>query len=323
MTKIRWGIVSTGRMADWFCSDFSAVENGILNSVCSRSIDAANAFAKTHNIPNKYSSVGDMITSGTIDVIYIATPHTTHKAIAIEALSARMPVLCEKPFVTNVADAESVIKTAKDAETYFAEAMWTWHLPAMKQAKQWVDEGRIGKLVHLKTDFGYPIPYSPDQREYDAKDAGGALREMGVYPIAISRRFIDRDPVSLHVTHQSAPNGVEQDLTAVFDFEDMTSVLATSFKCRMKNAAHILGEEGHITIPDAFRAHRAELYQIDDLVEVFEEPRTERGYHYMARATAEDLLAGKLESSTVPHAASLSFQKDLKRILEATGRGEH
>lgn len=323
MTKIRWGIISTGRMADWFCSDFSAVENSLLNAVSSRGMEAANAFADRYSIPNRFNSVSDMIASGTVDIVYIATPHTTHKAIACEALAAKMPVLCEKPFVTSVADAEDVISAAVKSNTYFAEAMWTWHLPAIEKAKQWVDDGRIGKIVHLKTDFGYPIPYSENKREYDANDAGGALREMGVYPIAISRRFIDRDPVNIHVTHQSAPNGVEMDLTATFDFEDMTSIIATSFRCRMRNAACIVGENGYITISDAFRAHRAELYRLDDLIETFEEPRAERGYHYMARATAQDLLYGKLQSDTAPHAASVSFQKDMKRILDATGRGEH
>lgn len=322
MTKIRWGIVSTGRMADWFCSDFPSVDNAVLSAVCSRTIDAANKFGDHHDIPDRHTSLEAMIDSGAIDIVYIATPHTSHKQLALTALNLKMPVLCEKPFVTSVSDAIEVIRAAEANNTYFAEAMWTWHLPAMKKAKQWVEEGRIGKIVHVKTDFGYPIPYSPDQREYDATDAGGALREMGIYPAAISRRFIDRDPENVHVTYQSAPNGVENDLTAVFDFADMTSVLATSFRCRMRNAAHIIGEDGYIVIPDAFRAHRAELYFIDDLVEAFVEERSERGYHYLAKATSADILAGQTQSEIVPLSASLSIQEDMKRILECTGRGE-
>ena len=322
MNSVRWGIVSTGRMADWFCSDFSAVPNGHLNAVCSRSAEAAAGFAERYSIPHTFTGLGDMIASGEVDLVYIATPHTTHKALILQALNAGMPVLCEKPIVTSVADMQEIIACAEQNKTYLAEAMWTWHLPAIQAAKAWVDDGHIGRLVHVKTDFGYPLPYSPDQREYDATDAGGALREMGIYPIAISRRFIDRDPDDLHVVHQAAPNGVEWDLTALFDYGDMTTTLATSYRCRMGNGAYVLGEDGYIRIPNAFRASRAELYKIDDLIDVADFPREERGYNHIAVATSDDIQQKRLQSSVVPLSTSLALQQDIKRILDKTGRGE-
>ena len=318
MSTVRWGIISTGRMSDWFCSDFGSVPNGELVAVSSRSEQAARQFADRYNMPHAVSSVSDLLKLD-LDIVYIATPHTTHKSIAIECLEAGMPVLCEKPIVTSQADAEELISVARRSDTYLAEAMWTWHLPAMIKAKQWVTEGRIGKLVHVKTDFGYPVPYSPDQREYDAKDAGGALREMGIYPIAISRFFIDRSPDRVMVAHQPAPNGVEQDLTAVFDFGDMTSTLATSYRCRMGNAAYIIGEEGYIIIPNAFRADRASLFKVDDEIETFAAERTERGYHYQAINIGNDVLSGAKESSVAPLSASLSLQQDIKQIWTQPG----
>lgn len=322
MDKVRWGIVSTGRMADWFCSDFGSVPNGELHAVVSRDITSAHAFADRYKMPGRFGSLEGFLASDEIDLVYIATPHTSHKHIVLQALNAGKPVLCEKPIVTRLADAEELKTAATEAQTYLAEAMWTWHLPALKQAKTWVEEGRIGKLVHVKTDFGYPIPYSPKQREYDAKDAGGALREMGIYPIAISRYFIPGDPIDIKVIHQTAPNGVEMDLTAVFDFGERTSTLATSFRCRMRNSAHIIGEDGYIVIPDAFRAHRAELYHLDEQIDVFDATREERGYHYLAIETGEDILAGRLESELVSLDQSVGLQRDMKRILDATGRGE-
>ena len=322
MTQTRWGIVSTGRMADWFCSDFGSVPNGQLNAVCSRSSEAANAFAERYDIPHRFTTLDDMIASGEVDLVYIATPHTTHKALVLQALKQGMPVLCEKPIVTSVADMREVIACAEENNTYLAEAMWTWHLPAIQAAKAWVAEGRIGRLVHVKVDFGYPIPYAPDLREYDPKDAGGVLREMGIYSVAISRRFIDQDPNELHVVHQKAPNGVEYDLTAMSDFGDRTSVIGTSYRCRMGNAAYILGEEGYIRIPDAFRASRAELYQVDELIDVADFAREERGYCHIAVATSNDIQNGLRQSPVVPLSVSLSVQEDMKRILEAIGRGE-
>lgn len=321
-TQTRWGIVSTGRMAEWFCDDFGSVHNGQLGAVCSRKIESAQLFANKYNIPKAYGSYDELLADNDIDVVYIATPHTAHKQGIIQALNAGKNVVCEKPLVTRVADAHEVFEAARRTNRYLMEALWTWHLPAMQTAKAWVRAGRIGRLVHVKTDFGYPVPYSPTQREYEKKDAGGALREMGIYPVAIARWFIDKPYKELHVVHQEAPNGVEYDLTAVFDYGDITATLATSFRCRMRNAAYILGEEGYIVLPDAFRGSEAQLFKIDDQIDHFQANRTERGYHYQAIAVGEDIMAGRLESPIVSHQDSLTIQQDMAAILNKTGRGE-
>ncbi|MEC7290669.1 MAG: Gfo/Idh/MocA family oxidoreductase [Pseudomonadota bacterium] len=315
MNSLRWGIVSTGRMSGWFCNDFHAVMNGTLGAVCSRNNEAASTFARQFRIPNAFTDLDEMLDSGLIDVVYIATPHTTHKEIVLNCFDRNLAVLCEKPFVTSVADAEAVLAAADASDSYFMEAMWTWHLPAIKAAKQWVDEGHIGKIVHIKADFGYPVPYSPDQREYDANDAGGALREMGIYPVALMRLFIDSPKHNLHVVHQRAPNGVEQDLTALFDFGDITATLSTSYRCRLRNAAHIIGEDGYIVIPDFFRADRAERWHLDEQIDLAAYPRETGGYEYQAMALGEDVLEKRNESALVTHAKSLRIQKDMRDIL--------
>ena len=320
MSNVRWGIIGTGRMADWFCSDFGSVPNGEIAAVCSRTMASAQRFAERYKAQHTFDNVADLLASGTVDIVYIATPHTAHKSAVLQALDAGMPVLCEKPLVTSVADAKEVQAKAEETGVYCAEALWTWHLPAMKKAKQWVDEGRIGKLVHVKCDFGYPIPYSPDQREYDANDAGGALMEMGIYPVAISRLFLQQDADRIQATAQFAPNGVEMDLTALLEYPDATATLATSFRCRMRNAAFILGEDGYIVLPNAFRADTAALHQVDEEIDRFEAPRTERGYHYLAIATGEDVKAGRKQSEIVPLSRSVSCQEDMERILTTVGR---
>lgn len=322
MRKLRWGIISTGRMAGWFCNDFGKVGNGTLHAVCSRSRPAADQFADQYGIPHRFSDLDEMLNSGMIDVVYIATPHTTHKEIILKCFDRGLPVLCEKPFVTSVADAEHIIEAARHTRTYFMEAMWTWHLPAIKAAKTWVEEGRIGELVHIKADFGYPVPYAPDQREYNAADAGGALREMGVYPLALMRLFIDDVDADLHVVHQRAPNGVENDLTAIFDFGDRTATLTTSYRCRLRNSAHIVGEHGYIRIPDFFRADRAELYHLDTLTGTADFARSSGGYEYQAIALGEDLENGLLAPTLVTHEKSLQTQVDMRDILLKAGLKE-
>ncbi len=320
--KIKWGIIGTGRMSGWFCDDFKNVPNGELAAVCSRSEDAAKRFASKYNIQNIYTDLDALINSGEIDVAYIATPHTSHKAFTKKCLSSGMAVVCEKPFVTSVKDAIEIIETANTNQTYFMEAMWTWHLPAIKAAKAWVESGRIGDILHFKADFGYPVPFSSDAREFDPSDSGGVLREMGIYPVALMDLFIGLPLKDLRVIHSLAPTGVEDDLTAMFDFGDLTAVITSSFKCRLGNSAQIIGTKGHIIIPDFFRAHRAELYSIDELLETADFQRGSTGYAYQAVSVGEDLLAGETTSKVVPPEKSLKTQMTMKAILDAMGLPE-
>ena len=259
MTTLNWGIVSTGRISNWFVEDLTHVPNAKATAVCSRDEARAQQFAEKYGINSAYGRVADLLEDPTVDIVYIGTPHTQHKRTIIDALRAGKHVLCEKPLVTSVSDAELVLAAAQASGCYLMEAMWTYHLPAFQDALAWVQQGRIGTVTHIKSDFGYPVSYSPNQREYDINDAGGALREMGIYPIAIARAFLGNfknTPDSLYTTHQNAPNGVEQDLTIVSRFGDVTVNLTTSYRARLSNATVITGDSGWITIPDTFRCHR-------------------------------------------------------------------
>ena len=317
MKKYGWGILSTGRIVDWFCGDFHKVEQGELIGVASRSQESADKFASRYNIPNAYGDYVAMLENPDIDVIYIGTPHTVHFHNAKAALEAGKAVLCEKPLTVGAQDSRELIKIAADSGQYLLEAMWTYFLPALQKAKAWVEDGRIGDLVHIKTDFGYPVPYAEDQREYDARLGGGCLLEMGIYPVAIAYFFAGKDPKDIMATGSFAPNGVEEDVSAIFKYEDFTAMIGTSFKCRQRNAAYIVGTEGYIVIPDAFRAHEASLYVLEDRVEHFIAHRDTKGYEYQAIALCSDLDKGLQQSPIMPHSASLAFQEHIDRIKDA------
>ena len=98
-----------------------------------------------------------------MDAVYIATPHTSHLQNASDALQRGKAVLCEKPITVNATECQQLIDTAGQSSTYLMEAMWTWFLPAIRRAKEWVDAGRIGKIVRIHSDFGYPQEYHPDK----------------------------------------------------------------------------------------------------------------------------------------------------------------
>lgn len=317
MTTLNWGIVSTGRISHWFCSDFCRVPNGALKAVCSRDHRTAEAFAREYSIETAYDDYRAMLSDKAIDVIYIGSPHTLHFEHAAAALRAGKAVLCEKPLSVSTAECERLIAIADETGSYLMEAMWTYFLPAMKKAKSWVQEGRIGDLVQIKTDFGYPVPYAPERREYDATLGGGCLLEMGVYPVAIAHLFAKQDPQAICSFATRAPNGVEDDVTAIFSYDALTASLGTSFRARLRNAAYIIGEEGYVVIPDAFRCHEAFLYKLDECVDHFSEERTTAGYEYQAIVVCDDVSAGRKQSSVVPLSSSLAFQRHIDGIKSA------
>ena len=315
MRKIRWGILSTARIAHQFAEDLAFVENGELAAVASRTEKTAADFAARHNIDTAYSSYEQLYKDPDIDAIYVATPHSLHLENASDALRAGKAVLCEKPLTISVAEVDALMNVVAETGGYLMEAMWTWFLPAVQRALGWFEAGEIGRLCHIRSDFGYPLlPYAADRREYNAELGGGVVPEMGIYPIAMAYLFTRCDPVSIDVVSRSAPNGVEDDVVTIFNYDDCIATLSTSFRCKLPNRTDIIGDKGTIVIPDFWCARECHLYRVDEHIDSFVDDRESRGFNYEATAVGNDLLQGRRESAVVPMAVSRMFQEHIAAI---------
>ena len=314
MTDIRWGIVGAGRIAHTFVQDMPATETGVVEAVAARSGVAVRAFADQYEIGTAHEGYESLYGDPDIDAIYIATPHSLHLQHASDALRAGKAVLCEKPITVNASECRQLINIAEETGRYLMEAMWTWFLPAIRKAKEWVDAGRIGRIVQIQSDFGYPQIYSAEKREYDAKLAGGCLLEMGVYPVALTALFAKADPQDISVVSRHAPNGVEDDVVATFNYPDFVAIIGTSFRAKLRNWAYVIGEEGYIAIPDFWRANECQLWVLDEMVDRFDDGRSTNGFDYQIRAVNDDLIKGRVQSGTVPLSASLQFQHHMDLI---------
>jgi predicted dehydrogenase len=318
---IRWGVLSTGRIAEQFAQDFRFVEGGEIVAVSSRTVANARKFADQFGIGTVHAAAADLYADPQVDAIYIATPHTLHLQNTLDSIAAGKAVLCEKPLTTNVEDCLQISAAADRQSVYVMEAMWTWFLPAIREAKRWLDAGRIGRLVQIKVDFGYPQrPYSPDRREYDARLGGGALLEMGIYPVALLWLFLGRQPDNLEVMSRHAPNGVEDDLTAILDFGDCLATIGTSFRSKMQNCAYLIGEDGYIAIPDFWRANECLLFELDECKERFCDDRESIGLNFETQAVIDDLAVGLNASPVVSLNDSLAFQQMMARIRNEFSR---
>ena len=319
MSEIRWGIVSSGNIAGTFASDIKHVANARVGAVASRNGKSAQRFADTHGILNAYEGYERLFEDPNIDAVYVATPHTLHLEHSLAALQAGKAVLCEKPITTNASEFRVIQAAAAETGKYLMEAMWTWFLPAIVKAKEWVDTGRIGELRHIKADFGYPVPFDPNSRQYNAELAGGCLLDMGIYPVAIARWFTSRAPSTVEVVSRFAPNGVDDDVVMLFNYDDCVATLATSFRCKLQNSAYVVGTEGYIAIPHFWRAPECSLFVLHDLVDAYVDDRAGSGFEYQITAVSDDILQGRKQSAVVTHAASLAFQQDMDRVREARG----
>lgn len=322
MSTLRWGIVGAGRIAHSFACDIAQVDNGELVAVAARDGERAAGFAAQYGIPAAHAGYQALFDDPSVDAVYIATPHSAHLENCTDAMAHGKAVLCEKPLVLNPDECQTLLAAHKRSGAYLMEGIWTWFLPAIRRAKQWYDEGRIGELRHIRADFGYPIEYSERQREYDARVGGGAVLEMGIYPVAIARLFAGRSPDGVQVIGRRAPNGVEDDVVALCDYGDCMATLGTSFRCKLQNWACIVGTEGYIAIPDFWRAQRCQLYRLDQCIDRFEDSRTSNGFDYQIRAVGDDVQAGRTESTVVPLATSLALQQDMSAIRSAVPEGQ-
>jgi len=319
MRRVRWGIVGTGIVANTFARDAALVNSVDVVAVAARNQASAARFAASYGIVKAYQGYEALSADPDIDAIYVGTPHTLHFRNSADALRAGKAVLCEKPITVSAAECAALLGVARETGTYLMEAMWTWFLPALRTAKTWVEQGRIGDLLHVKAELGFAKPFDPHARVYDASLAGGCLLDMGIYPIAIARYFTGRPPRTIDVIAHFAPNGVDDDVLMQFDYGDATASLATSFRCKLSNIAYVVGTDATIVIPNGWSASECHLFVAEQRVDSFKDGRSGSGFEFQIDAVSKDIQAGRTQSLVVPHSASLAFQQDMDRVRSRFG----
>lgn len=318
MKYIKWGILGPGIIAHEFVQDFQHVTNGLVQAVASRSPERAKSFAATYSIPRAYDNYEQLYNDPEIDAIYVATPHTFHFEQSKRAIEAGKAVLCEKPLTQDPDSSKKLVQFAQSSGIYLMEGMWTYFLPAIRKAKEWVEEGRIGQVLHVRSSFGYPVPYAENSRYYDPELAGGCLLDMGIYNVAMAHLFIGQDIQSIHTHRHDAPTGVDNDVLSQINYGDVYATLHSAFRCKLHNHLYLIGEKGYIDIHDFWRARGCLLYEGENIIDAFDDHRKGNGFEYEIESVNADLLSGKLTSSVVPHETSLTFQQVMERIRKSS-----
>lgn len=319
---IRWAIVATGAIAATFAADLRATPDAEVVAVASRTRRRARAFATEHGIARSYDDVDAMLADGGIDVIYVATPHPQHTDPTRRALEAGVAVLCEKPLATDPAEAAALIALARERGVFLAEAMWLRCHPLVLEAQRLVADGAIGELRLITGDLGFRARYDPDGRLWSPALGGGALLDVGIYPVTFARCFLPEAPALLAVAGSLAPTGVDADATVLLGLDGVQARLSCSLVAPVPSTASLVGTTGELRF-DAplYDPPRRTLVRPgadpDTVVRADDVPP----YGYEIAEVHACLRAGRTESALIPHAETLEvlgLLDDARRRLGAS-----
>lgn len=322
-TSIRWGILGCGRIAGSFAKALALLPDADLVAVAARDGDRAQAFAATHGAARAHAGYEALANDAGVDVVYIATTSAQHRDHAELCLRAGRHVLCEKPLTTSVADSQALIACARAHDRFLMEGMWTRFLPVYATVRAWIVEGRIGRLSGMRGDFSSTIQPERSPRHFDPALGGGALLDLGVYPVAMAF-WLFGQPLRSTPCLRFGPTGVDVQGTLVLDHaggEQSTCVFG--MEGFGSHDLHLFGSTGSIRVPGAWWAKEAHLFHGHDLVETAKPDQFASGYAYEAMEVMRCLRAGLRESPGMPLEDSLGVARCLEEALTgARGKAE-
>lgn len=316
MKTINWGIIGTGKISTEFVKALNETRMTSVVAIASRSEEKAIQFANEYQISTYYGSYEQLLQDEQVEVIYIGIPHSEHYNVAKMCLEAGKHVVCEKPITLNEVEATKLYELAKKQNCFLMEAMWTKFLPVTKAVKSWMEAGRIGEVKYMSLNLGFQGEYDYCSRLFDPNLGGGALLDVGVYPIMYANYIMGKQPVEVKAMAHIGFSGVDELCSVVMKYEHGQIVSANcSISSNLGAEGVIVGTKGKIVIPDFFRATEAFIYDEEGiLIELVKEEYRVNGYEYEIEEVNHCLDKGMLESHIQPLEESLDQMKILDQI---------
>jgi predicted dehydrogenase len=320
MSALRWGILGTGGIAHEQTTDL--LGNGfVVTAVGSRTQESADAFAAEFGIPTAYGSYETLVADPEVDVIYVSTPHPFHLAGAMLALNAGKHVLVEKVFTINAAEARSVVALAAEKHLVVLEAMWTRFLPHMLRIREIIAAGTIGEVRTLLADHNQDLPKDPKHRLNDLALGGGALLDLGIYPVSFAHDLFGT-PSTIQANAAKTATGVDRQTAIVLSYADgQQAVLHTALDTFGPNRAAVIGTLGRIEIDSVW--YTPTPFTVFDsrgnIVEKFDQPVRNRGMQYQAWELERLVAAGLLAGGILPASESVQILETLDEVRRQIG----
>lgn len=320
MSAVRWGILATGLIADLFTRDLVLAGRQV-TAVGSRQAETAERFARAHRIARAHASYQALCTDPDVDVVYVATPHPQHAAAARMALEAGKHVLVEKAFTLNAAEAHELVDLAASKGLVILEAMWTRFLPHMVRLREILAAGTIGEVRSLTADHRQKLPDDPAHRLNALELGGGALLDLGIYPISFAWDVLGR-PDRIQALATFHATGADRQVATVMHYPGgaLATTLSSSDSAGPNRAA-VVGTHGRIELdrtwycPTTMRVFDADNHLID----TFDGATSGRGMQFQAFEMERLIAEGRTEGTILPPSESAAIMETLDEIRRQIG----
>ena len=319
MEKVKFAILAPGGIANSMAQAAGQLEEIECLAVGSRDHGRAKAFADKWGFERAYGSYEALVEDPEVELVYVASPHSHHYPHAKLCLEHGKNVLLEKAFTVNAAQAEELITLARNKGLLLAEAFWPRYMPSRKMIDDLIAQGTIGEVHSVMADFGAPLTHV--ERLRNPELAGGALLDLGVYPLNFALQIFKGQVKEIRSGAVMSPEGVDWMNGMTLTFEDgKMAVLHSNMRANMGNRGIVYGDKGHLEMGDLNNCSEIRVYDDDKrLAACYPVPEQINGYEYEVLACARAIRAGQVECEEMPHSETLRLMKILDAVREQWG----
>ncbi len=307
-------IMGAGSIAGVLADTMRQMETVECYAVASRDIERAKAFCDKYGFEKAYGSYTEMLEDPNVELVYIATLHPHHFEHAKLCIDYGKPVLCEKPFTVNAAQLKELLAYAESKNVFITEAIWTRYMPMRKKIDEVLASGIIGKPVTMTANLGYKADHV--ERLANKELAGGALLDIGVYPVNFALMHFGDDIETIMSNVIYTDRGVDMQNTLVFTYRDRRMAVLTSTFCASSDRKGIIwGTDGYIVTENINNCEGIKVYSKDHKeIASYDTPKQISGYEYEIDASIKAIKEGKLECDEMPHSESIKVMELMDRI---------
>ncbi len=321
---LRWGVLGAGSIAGTFATDVPTLSSGVIAAVGSRDRDKAQAFIDSHPATAKggparaHGSYEELVADDEVEAVYVATPHAFHAEHALLALEAGKPVLVEKSFTVNAAQARRVLDAACQRGLFVMEAIWTRFLPGQRLAQRLVDSGALGQVRHVQATHFQSLLHV--ERMVRPELAGGALLDLGVYPLSFIHALLGA-PLSQSVVGRLSTEGLDLGEVCALRYDGLSAVAASGMDCAGRNGAEVIGSEARLTIDRQFyRPVPVSLARGPrDATSTTWDAHLPGGFQLEAAEAARCIKNGRTQSDIMPWSATIEVMEMMDEVRAALG----
>ncbi|MBR5800161.1 MAG: Gfo/Idh/MocA family oxidoreductase [Lachnospiraceae bacterium] len=317
--KFHIGIMGAGNIAGVMAETIKKMKGVKLYAVASRQQVSADVFAGKYGCKKAYGSYEDLVKDKKVDLIYIATPHSEHFENAKLCILHGKPVLCEKAFTANAAQAEELVKLARERNVFLAEAIWTRYMPMVATMQQVIGSGVIGEIKTLTANLGYVVGHLPRMQE--PKLCGGALLDLGIYPLTFAFMMLGTHYDRVESSCSYAATGVDEQNSITLYYPDgKVAHLNSTMVSVSDRKGMIYGTKGFAVVENINNFQSITVFDnsYKKLAE-YKCPKQISGYEYEVEACMKAISKGELECVEMPHYESIRVMKFMDELRKEWG----